>query len=203
MYLMFLGPYEEGGDFRDEGMSGPRRFLDKVWDLVDECDRHTLVGNELHQSIVVKWNQTKKKVTEGLESLSYNTSIAALMELLNALRAVNCTERRIVKEMVIMLAPFAPHFAEECWERLGGRTSVFDASWPTWDEALTVEQVVEIPVQVNGKTRSRVRVPRGAPEDMVVAAARRDPSVTKFTEGKATEKVVYVKDRLLNLVVGP
>ncbi len=203
MYLMFLGPFEEGGDFRDEGMSGPRRFLDKVWDLVAQCDRRTLTGVELQQSIVVKWNQTRKKVTEGLENLSYNTAIAALMELLNAMRAVNCGERQMVKDMVIMLAPFAPHFAEECWERLGNQTSVFDAEWPQWDEALTVEQVAEIPVQVNGKTRSRVQVPRGASEKVVVAAAKRDPSVTRFTEGKELIKVVYVKDRLLNLVVGP
>jgi leucyl-tRNA synthetase len=202
MYLMFLGPFEEGGDFRDEGMSGPRRFLDKVWDLVLECDRRTLTGVELQQSIVVKWHQTKKKVTEGLEHLSYNTAIAALMELLNAMRAVNCGERRMVKEMVIMVAPFVPHFAEECWERLGHETSVFDAPWPEWDEALTVEQMAEIPVQVNGKTRSRVQVPRGASEKVVVAAAHRDPSVTRFTEGKELIKVVYVKDRLLNLVVG-
>ncbi|HEV8198011.1 MAG TPA: leucine--tRNA ligase [Gemmatimonadales bacterium] len=203
MYLMFLGPFEEGGDFRDEGMSGPRRFLDKVWDLVAECDRRTLSGVELQQAIVVKWNQTKKKVTEGLENLSYNTAIAALMELLNAMRAVNCGERKMVKDMVIMLAPFAPHFAEECWERLGHQTSVFDTAWPEWDEALTIEQTAEIPVQVNGKTRSRVQVPRGASEKVVVAAARRDPSVTRFTEGKDLIKVVYVKDRLLNLVVGP
>ncbi len=203
MYLMFLGPFEEGGDFRDEGMSGPRRFLDKVWDLVAECDRQTLSGVELQQGIVVKWNQTKKKVTEGLEGLSYNTAIAALMELLNAMRAVNCAERRMIKDLVIMLAPFAPHFAEECWERLGGQGSIFDAKWPEWDQALTVEPVVEVPVQVNGKTRSRVQVPRGASEKVVVAAANRDPAVIRFTEGKPLIKVVYVKDRLLNLVVGP
>ena len=119
------------------------------------------------------------------------------------MREVNCGERRLVKEMVIMLAPFAPHFAEECWERLGARGSVFDAAWPEWDEGLTVEQTVEIPVQVNGKTRSRVQVPRGAPEKAVQAAAMRDPVVVRFTEGKQLVKVVYVNDRLLNLVVAP
>jgi len=201
-YLMFLGPYEEGGDFRDEGLSGPRRFLDKVWELVRQCEKRTLTGEELHHAIVVKWHQTKKRVTLGLEQLSYNTAIAALMELLNQLRAVNCSERKIVKEFVIMLSPFAPHFAEECWERLGGgaTTSVFEARWPTWDEGLTLEQEIEVPVQVNGKTRGRVRVPRGAPEGDVVAAALRDPAVKRFVEGEPG-KVVYVKDRLLNLVV--
>jgi leucyl-tRNA synthetase len=200
-YLMFLGPYEEGGDFRDEGLAGPRRFLDKVWELVDQAERRTLVGSELHQSIVIKWNQTKKRVTEALKALSYNTAIAAQMELLNAMRASNCSERRIVKEMLQMLAPFAPHFAEECWERLGATTSIFDSAWPAWDEALTVEQIMEIPVQVNGKTRSRVQVPRGAGESMVLAAALRDPVVAKFVNGQKPAKVVYVQDRLINLVL--
>ena len=163
---------------------------------------HTLTGEELQHAIVVKWHQTKKRVTQGLESLSYNTAIAALMELLNALRATNCSERRIVKDFVIMVAPFAPHFAEECWERLGGTSSVFDATWPRWDEAFAVEQEVEIPVQINGKTRSKIRVARGADQGAVVATAMRDPQVSKFTDGQQPKKVIYVKDRLLNLVVG-
>jgi leucyl-tRNA synthetase len=201
MYLMFLGPYEDGGDFRDEGLSGPRRFLDKVWELVGRCSTRTLAGDEVTLGIVVKWNQTKKRVTAGLDTLGYNTAIAAMMELLNALRTVNCCERRIVKEFVIMLSPFAPHFAEECWERLGQTTSVFDAEWPAWDESLTVEQEIEVPVQVNGKTRGKVRVPRGAAQEDVVAAALREPGVSRFTGAGAPAKVVYVKDRLLNLVV--
>ncbi len=199
-YLMFLGPYQEGGDFRDEGLAGPRRFLDKVWELVDQTQRRTLVGVEVTSSIVIKWHQTIKRVTQGLESLSFNTAIAALMEMLNAMRAVNCSERRMVKEMVIMLAPFAPHFAEECWERLGATTSVFEASWPVWEESLTVDQEVEIPVQVNGKTRAKIRVPRGAEEPAVVKVALDDPQVRKFFDGGTPARVVYVKDRLLNLV---
>ena len=115
--------------------------------------------------------------------------------------AVNCSERKIVKEMVQMLAPFAPHFAEECWERLGATTTIFDSTWPVWDEALTVEHSVEIPVQVNGKTRSRVQVSRGATESMVLAAALRDPVVAKFVDGKQPDKVIYVQDRLINLVL--
>ncbi len=200
MYLMFLGPFEEGGDFRDEGLAGPRRFLDKVWDLVDQCERRTLIGNEIQHSVLIKWHQTKKRVTEALEHLGYNTAIAALMELLNALRAVNCSERKVVKEFLVMLAPFAPHFAEECWERLGATTSIFDAAWPAWEEALTLEARVEVPVQVNGKTRGRVSVPRGAAEAEAVEAARKDPAIRRFLDGKEPRKVIYVKDRLLNLV---
>jgi leucyl-tRNA synthetase len=201
MYLMFLGPFEEGGDFRDEGLAGPRRFLDKVWDLVEQCERQTLMGVELRHEIVVKWHQTKKKVTASLESLSYNTAIAALMEFINALRASNCAAREIVKDMVVMLAPFAPHFSEECWERLGRETSVFEARWPTWDEALTVELRIEIPVQVNGKTRGKVTVQRGSKQDDVVAAALREEAVRRFVDGGKVKKAIWVQDRLLNLVV--
>ncbi len=202
IYLMFLGPFQEGGDFRDAGISGPRRFLDKVWDLVGQCERATLTGQELHQSVLVKRHQTVKRVTEGMEQLSYNTAIAALMELLNVLRDTNCTERHVVKDLLVMLAPFAPHFAEECWERLGSRTSIFDASWPAWDERLTVEDTMEIPVQVNGKTRSKVRVARGADEEAVVRAALGDATVARLTQGKEVRKRVYVSGRLLNIVVG-
>jgi leucyl-tRNA synthetase len=202
MYLMFLGPFQEGGDFRDAGISGPRRFLDKVWDLVGHCERATLTGQELHQSVLVKRHQTVKRVTEGMDQLSYNTAIAALMELLNVLRDTNCTERHVVKDLLVMLAPFAPHFAEECWERLGSRTSIFDASWPSWDERLTVEDTMEIPVQVNGKTRSKVRVPRAADEAAVVKAALGDATVARLTDGKEVRKRIYVPGRLLNIVVG-
>ena len=101
-----------------------------------------------------------------------------------------------------MLAPFAPHFAEECWERLGHKESIFEARWPAWEEALTVEDEVEVVVQVGGKTRSKVSVPRDAAEKDVVAAAQRDAAVRRFTEGKEVRKVVYVPNRLLNLVIG-
>jgi leucyl-tRNA synthetase len=201
MYLMFLGPFQEGGDFRDEGISGPRRFLEKVWSFVNDACREGH-GQDMHHGVLVKLHQTKKRVTEGLEELRYNTSIAALMELVNALRADNACHKEVAKELVIMLAPFAPHFAEECWERLGHRESVFDASWPAWDEGLVVEDRVEVVVQVNGKTRSKVQVARDADEEAVVTAALREPTVQRFVEGKTLRKRIYVPNRLLNLVVG-
>ena len=202
LYLMFLGPFEEGGDFRDAGIAGPRRFLDRLWDLVDQCERRTLVGEEVHKDVVTKWQQTVKKVTHDLETLSYNTAIAALMELLNVMRDTNCSERHVVKDMIVMVAPFAPHFAEECWERLGHQTSVFDAAWPTWDESLTIEALIELVLQVNGKTRGTIKAPRGISREDALARAQREPSVVRLTHGKALRKVVFVPDRLVNLVIG-
>ncbi len=201
LFLMFIGPFEEGGDFRDAGLAGPRRFLDRLWDLVDQCERQTLTGDELHQSIVVKWNATKKKVTHDLESLGYNTAIAAMMELLNALRDSNCAARPIVKDLIIMVAPFAPHFAEECWERLGGKETVFGAGWPSWDEGLTQDSVIEVAVQVNGKTRGTVRVGRGAGEAVVLSRAIQGDAVKRALDGKEIRKVIFVPGRLINLVV--
>ncbi len=201
MYLMFLGPFEVGGDFREDGISGPRRFLEKVWNFVGSACREG-DGQEVHHNVLVKLHQTKKRVTEGLEELRYNTSIAALMELMNAIRADNLCDKGVARELVIMLAPFVPHFAEECWERLGHTESVFEARWPAWDEGLVVEDWVEVVVQVNGKTRSKVSVARDAEEETVVAAALRDVGVRRFVEGKGVRKRVYVANRLLNLVVG-
>ena len=202
MYLMFLGPFQEGGDFRDAGINGIRRFLDKVWQLVGQACRDGERGGELQHPVVLKWHQTKKKVTDDLESLSYNTAIAALMEMLNTIREGNVCEHSMVEEFVVMLAPFAPHFAEECWERLGHDTSVFEARWPSYDPALLVDDIAEVVVQVNGRTRGKVTVARGALEGVVVGAAQADPQVARFTEGKAVRKVVYVPNRLLNIVVG-
>ncbi len=203
MYLMFLGPFQEGGDFRDDGISGPRRFLDKVWGMVNECARPgtDCESAEVRRETVAKWHATIKKASEGLESLRYNTSIAALMELVNTLREDNCCERHIIESLVIMLAPFAPHFAEECWERMGHETSVFDARWPAWDERLIAATEVELAVQVSGKTRGRVTVPRDASEEQALAAAGAEESVRRFTGGKEIRKVVYVPNRLINIVV--
>jgi leucyl-tRNA synthetase len=200
MYLMFLGPFQEGGDFRDEGISGPRRFLDKVWALVGDAVR-TGPEDETRHDVLVKYHQTVKRVTEGLEELRYNTAIAALMEFVNTLRAESCTHRDMVEGLVLMLAPFAPHFAEESWERLGHTASIFDARWPAWDEGLVVEDQVEVVVQVNGKTRGKISVRWDSDQAAVVAAARGDSGLKRFTEGKEVNKVIYVPNRLLNLVI--
>ena len=200
-YLMSLGPFQKGGDFRDEGIAGPRRFLDKVWAMVGVAAADESTTVPLH-SVLTKWHQTIKKVTTDMDGLDYNTAIAAMMELVNKLRDEHSNDRQVVESLVVMIAPFAPHFAEECWERLGHDTSVFHARWPEWDEALVVEDQVEVVIQVSGKTRGRVSVPRDAEQEAVVAAAQQDAAVRRFTEGKELRKVVYVPNRLLNLVIG-
>jgi leucyl-tRNA synthetase len=215
MYLMFLGPYQEGGDFRDGGIVGIRRFLDKVWALVErtgapahrrtDAPAHRGTGAPTSQSADAAGHErhlhrTIERVTVDTEGLAYNTAIAAMMEYVNALQKGEPTAE-LVSPLAVLLAPYAPHFAEECWERLGHHTSVMDATWPAFDPALALEEQVEFVVQVNGKVRARIPMDRGTAEAAAVAAAQAEPAVAKFTEGKPPRKVIFVPDRLVNIVV--
>ncbi|MFN9311843.1 leucine--tRNA ligase [Gemmatimonas sp.] len=197
MYLMFLGPYEEGGDFRDQGISGVRRFLDRLWASVRDASGEGTPDVEVRR----KLHRTIKKVGEDTANLGYNTAIAAMMEYLNAVRRGERTPHRDeVRPLVQLAAPFAPHLAEECWEALGHSTSVFDGGWPTYDPALLVDDEVDLVVQVNGKVRGKLRVPAAIGQAEALALARADEAVAKFVTGEP-KKVVFVPKRLLNLVV--
>jgi len=201
LYLMFMGPYEEGGDFQDKGIIGIRRFLDRLWRWVVE-ERPSLPGGELPQPARIKVHQTIKKVTQDTERLQYNTAIAALMELLNVLREAPVADSWSGSVLVRLLAPYAPHLAEELWAELGNGPSVLRAGWPEFDPALTLEETVEIAVQVNGKLRDTISMARGSGADEVKAAAAGRERVRAHMEGKTLRKVFFVPDRLINLVVG-
>jgi len=201
MYLMFLGPFQEGGDFRETGIVGIRRFLDKVWTTAHEAAAELTRGSGLPPEVARKLHQTIKKVTADTESLDYNTAIAAMMEYMNLVREQGAGSRLAAEPLLIMLAPYAPHLAEELWSLLGHERSIFTATWPAFDERLAAGGDVEVVVQVNGRVRGRVTVSRGATEAEVVALALKDESVRKFVDGKPVRKTVYVQDRVLNLVV--
>lgn len=200
LYLMFLGPFEEGGDYRAEGIQGPFGFLHRLWDSVLSADREAAPDPEIER----KLHRTIKQVTEQIPSLQYNTAIAAMMEYLNAVRSGGRrAAAREVEPLIALVAPFAPHIAEELWRRTGHQGSIFEgARWPSYDEALTRAETVRIAVQVNGKLRGTVEVPAGAAEQDVVAAGRADANVARFLEGKTERRVIYVQNRLLNFVVG-
>jgi len=195
-YLMFLGPYEEGGDFRDQSIAGVRRFLDRVWSSAAEA---TETGAPDPQ-VMRKVHQTIKKVTADIPVLSYNTAIAAMMECMNVVRrGERVAHRAEIEPLVRLLSPFAPHVAEELWERFGHTESIFDAGWPEYDEALAAEELVTIAVQVNGKTRGTVQLPPGAGQDAAFAAAMADQAIAKFVAG-TPKKLIFVPGRLLNIV---
>jgi leucyl-tRNA synthetase len=203
-YLMFLGPYTHGGDFRDKDIQGVRRFFNRVFSYYFEENRRNGDESALPNELRVKLHQTIRKVGDDIVNLSYNTAIAALMELLNAMKAAEASSASLREAFCIMLAPFAPHLAEEIWqEGLGKKGTVFSARWPEFDPALTVLDQIEIVVQVNGKVRDRVTVAREASNDELEAAALATDGVKKQLEGgAAVRKVIVVPGRLVNVIVG-
>ncbi|MFL5556843.1 MAG: leucine--tRNA ligase [Gemmatimonadaceae bacterium] len=195
-YLMFLGPYEQGGDFRDQSISGTRRFLDRLFASVQSMSN----DGEPDHAVMRKLHQTIRKVGEDIPRLSYNTAVAAMMEYMNVLRkGERVPHRDEVLPLIPLVSPFAPHIAEELWEQTGGTGSVFDSAWPSFDPALAAEDSIELVVQVNGKTRGKISVARDITETDAVVAALADPTVAKFVGGSPS-KVVFVPGRLLNIV---
>ncbi|HUG00919.1 MAG TPA: leucine--tRNA ligase, partial [Longimicrobiales bacterium] len=198
-YLMFLGPFQIGGDFRDEGIQGPYGFLSRLWDTI----QGELRGGHPDSEVERRLHATIRKVTEDVAGLRYNTAIAAMMEYLNAVRAGNrAVARTEVEPLVPLIAPFAPHLAEEAWELLGHEGGIFDSDgstagfdtveggvWPTFDPEKAKEDSVEFVVQVNGKVRARVELPRGVGEHAALTAALADENVGRWAGEGEVRKV--------------
>jgi leucyl-tRNA synthetase len=196
-YLMFLGPYEEGGDFQDRGISGVKRFLDRLWSSAVEAQR----TGDPDAAVMRKLHKTIRKVTEDVPRLSYNTAIAAMMEYMKSLRSGERTPHiNEVQPLVQLVAPFAPHIAEELWSRFGHPRSVFDSGWPAYDADLAADELITLAVQVNGKTRGTIQVSPDAEEETAVAAAMVQPGIARFVTSDPS-RVIFVKGRLLNIVV--
>jgi leucyl-tRNA synthetase len=199
-YLMFLGPYEEGGDFRDQSIAGVRRFLGRLWSsVIDAIGRD--VSAQPDPTVMRKLHQTIKKVSQDLPALSYNTAVAAMMEYMNVVRlAERSVHRAEIEPLVQLVSPFAPHIAEDLWERLGHDRSVFDSGWPAFDASLAAEELITIAVQVSGKTRGTIQLAPGAGEKEALDAALADAAISKFVGGPP-KKVIFVPGRLLSIVV--
>ncbi len=202
-YLMFLGPYQQGGDFRDKDIQGIRRFFNRVHAYYFEDEKQIVENDQLPKSLLVKAHQTIKKVGRDIESMSYNTAISALMELMNMLRAEDVSSDFAREAFCILLAPFAPHLTEEIWQgALGKSGSVFKARWPEYEEALTVLDEIEIPVQVNGKLRDKVVVARTASKTELEEAALQTEGVQRnLTDGVQVRRVIVVPGRLVNFII--
>ena len=198
MYIMFIGDFEKAAAWSDNAVKGCKRFLDRVWNLhegevTDGTDYSTANESAIHKTI--------KKVSDDIENMKFNTAIAALMALVNDFYA-NGVNKADLKALLLMMSPFAPHIVEEMWENLGfaGESMACAQAWPVYDESKTVDAEVTIAVQVSGKMKSTVVVPVDSEEDVVVAAAKADSKVAKAIEGKNLVKVIYVKNRLVNLI---
>lgn len=208
LYEMFMGPLEATKPWSLRGVEGVYRFLSRVWRLIiDERAEEVRLSPAVQDApasrpLLRKLHQTIKKVTEDIEGLRFNTAIAALMEFANYLAREEVRPRTVVEPFVLLLSPFAPHLGEELWQALGHRDSLAYVPWPAWEESLLQEEVVEIPVQVNGKLRSRVRVPAGSDEEALRTYALADARIQELVAGKTIRRVIVVPDKLVNIVVG-
>ena len=198
MYLMFIGPFSEGGDWSDKGIVGISRFLNRVWTLVQSSSKSQSSKNELE----ALRQKTIKKVTEDLENLRYNTAISALMEYLNAINNQQSTvNKKDIETLLILLSPFAPYIAEELWRELGHNDSVHNQLWPKYNPKMIQEGKTRLVLQVNGKVRDIVEVVSGISEAEAKKLALVNPKIKKWLEGKTPKKLIFVPGRLVNVVV--
>ncbi len=197
IYEMFMGPFDQAIAWNENNMMGPRRFIERVWRLAEKL----IPEGTLPADAERVFHETIKKVTEDIETLGLNTAIAQMMTLLNRLEKEVHISRDTYRTFLLLVAPFAPHVAEELWEVIGEKGSVLAAPWPAYDPTKLVVDTCTIAVQVNGKVRGTISVSRDADQEAVKKAAFADPSVVKWTDGREIKKVVYVPGKILNIVL--
>ncbi|MBQ3151258.1 MAG: leucine--tRNA ligase [Clostridia bacterium] len=196
LYEMFIGDFEKAAPWNSDSIKGCKRFLDRVWALQDIC-KDGAVSSDLESEI----HRTIKKVTEDIDNLKANTAIAALMSLLNKFYEKGSVTTEELKVFLMLLNPMAPHLSEELWEELSFGGTVTDNAWPQYDEAKCVDDKIEIAVQVNGKVKTKIVVDAATEADAVIAIAKADEKVAANIDGKQIVKELYVKGRLVNIVV--
>ena len=197
LYEMFLGPVEASKPWDTNGIDGCHRFLKKFWKLFQQ----ELVDEDPTKEELKSLHKLIKKVSTDIEVFSYNTSVSAFMVCTNELTQQKCRNLRILRTLVTVLAPFAPHIAEELWEQTGGKGSVCDTEWPTWNEDYLVEDEVQMPVSFNGKARFQINLPATASKEAIIEAAMNDERSQKYLEGKQVVKTIVVPGRIINIVV--
>lgn len=196
MYLMFMGPFTQGGDWNDKGITGIARFVDRFWKMMSSPAGEVLDSAELARNL----HKLIKKVSTDIEKMNFNTCVAAMMEFTN-FGLKNGVDSETKKTVARLIAPFAPHLADECWEALGGNASVVDSEWPQYDPALAVDDVVKLGVQVNGKVRGEVEVAVDAPAEEVLALARGMENVAKYLAEGEVVKEIYLPGKIVGFVV--
>lgn len=201
MYISFLGPFEKDKPWDSGGIEGVKRFLDRLWRLVCDDDGRVIAKDEsVPDELERLLHKTIKKVTEDLESMNFNTAISAMMIYLNELYRANLKPRESLKTLTQLLAPFAPHFCEELWSKMGGTGFVSLAPWPTYNETLTIDDSLEMGVQVNGKLRGSIRVTLQTPESDALSMARSINTVANALGSMAIAKVIYKPGKILNII---
>ncbi len=198
-YVLFMGDYEKAAPWSETAVKGCKRFIDRVWGMLDLVTDGDGYSKELESS----FHKTVKKVSNDIETLKYNTAIAALMTLSNEIYAKGAITKGEIKTFITLLNPIAPHITEEIWEQVGFEGMLNEASWPTYDEAKCVDNEVEIAVQINGKVREKLVISAEATQDEALAAAKALDKIAAAINGMTVVKELYVKGRLVNIVVKP
>ncbi|MBP9751425.1 MAG: leucine--tRNA ligase [Candidatus Moranbacteria bacterium] len=201
LYEMFMGPFTQNIAWNTEGLVGTRRFLDKIWKLSEKVTRNKERGTSGNEKLEAAVHRTIRKVTEDVDDFKFNTAISALMILANAMEKENHVSDIVYREFLILLSPFAPHIAEELWERSGNEQSIFLEKWPQYDPEKAVEMQVTIAVSVNGKVRDIITVARDASEETLRSKALSNEKVRKYLEEKEPKKVIVVPGRIVNIVI--
>ena len=196
LYEMFLGPVEQSKPWDTNGIDGCHRFLKKFWNLFAEIN-----DDEPKKESIKSVHKLIKKVSTDIEVFSYNTSVSAFMICTNELTQQKCHNRELLSKVVVTIAPFAPHIAEELWQMLGREGSVCDATWPEWNEAYLVEDEMQLTISFNGKARYQMTFPADATNEQIEAAVLADERRERYTEGKQVVKVIIVPKRIVNIVI--
>lgn len=202
MYEMFLGPVEMSKPWDTKGIEGVHRFLRKFWRLYFDETKGAVWTNEAPKPEALKvLHRTIKKIEEDTERFSFNTAISTFMIAVNELQELNCHEKDVLAPMAILIAPYAPHIAEELWQQLGNVGSVLEATFPVFDASLLVETSKDYPVSINGKVRTNQPLALDATQEQVESAVLSNEVVQKWLEGKAPKKIIYVKGKMINVVI--
>ncbi|WP_302940736.1 leucine--tRNA ligase [Ruminococcus sp.] len=197
LYVLFMGDYEKAAPWSESSVKGCKRFVDRIWALQDKV----VDSNEYSDKLRSLMHKTIKKVSEDIESMKFNTAIAAMMTLLNEIYNVGSITKKEFRDLLIILNPFAPHVTEELYQMIGCEGVLDEQEWVTYDEALCKDDTIEIVCQINGKVKSKLTIPTDAAKDDVIALAKADEAIVKATEGKNIVKEIYVPNKLVNLVV--
>lgn len=197
LYVLFIGDYEKAAPWSESSVKGCKRFVDRIWALQDKV----VDSDEYSDKLRSLMHKTIKKVSDDIESMKFNTAIAAMMTLLNEIYNVGSITKKEFRDLLIILNPFAPHVTEELYQMIGCEGVLDEQEWVTYDEALCKDDTIEIVCQINGKVKSKLTIPTDAAKDDVIALAKADEAIVKATEGKNIVKEIYVPNKLVNLVV--
>ena len=201
LYEMFLGPLEQSKPWDTNGIDGVHRFLRKLWGLYYSADGLRVTDTPATKEELKSLHKLIRKVTQDVEQFSFNTSVAAFMICINELQGLKTASREVLQPLLILLAPFAPHIAEELWHAIGEETTIVAAQWPECDEKLLIEDSFKYPVSFNGKTRFTIELPREASQDEIREAVLSADEAQKWLEGKTPKKVIIVPGRIINIVL--